>query len=229
MISEEQLRLTAQQAGRVLADSLPEPEDCHHTFSPEFERKMKRLIRKHKYQGFYRGLKRVACIILVFFLCGGTFLAVNAEARGKLFGWVSQQVEAAQLYFFAGHSNESAANIHYTLPVVPEGYEMWDSTEEDNGWTTLYANEEEELLDFGYRREQPEGMSVSLYFMTGDMRKTTLTVCDMPAEYYQDDTGEIADLIVWVDPETDTLFYISGYLDKEQLVELAESVVPEEK
>ena len=42
-------------------------------------------------------------------------------------------------------------------------------------------------------------------------------------------TGEISNLIVWVDSETNTLFYISGYLDKDQLVELAESVVPVEK
>ncbi len=92
----------------------------------------------------------------------------------------------------------------------------------------LYCKEDL-FLEFGYRQEPPENMNVDLYFTTDGMSKTLLSVHDMPAEYYQDDTGEISNLIVWVDSETNTLFYISGYLDKDQLVELAESVVPEEK
>ena len=228
MISEEQLRLAAQRAGKALVDSLPDPEDCHHEFSPEFERKMQRLIRKSRHLGFYKGLKRAACFFLALLLSGGAFLTVNAEAREIVFGWVSQRFEDAQHYFFAGHSADGAVNIHYTLPAVPEGYEEWESYEEDNGWITLYIKEDE-FLDFGYYTEPPEEMAMSLYFTTDDMEKTSLSVHDMPGEYYQDDTGESSNLIVWVDSETNTLFYISGYLDKDQLVKLAESVVPEEK
>lgn len=228
MISEEQLRLAAQRAGKALAESLPEPEDCHHEFSPEFERKMRKLIRKSRHPGFYKGLKRAACFLLVLLLSGGAFLTVNAEAREIVFGWVSERVEDAQRYFFAGHSAEGAVNIRYTLPAVPEGYEEWESYEEDNGWITMYIKENK-FLDFGYYTEPPEEMAMSLYFTTDGMRKTALSVHDMPAEYYQDDTGEISNLIVWVDSETNTLFYISGYLDKDQLLELAESVVPEEE
>ena len=228
MISEEQLRLAAQRAGKALAESLPEPEDCHHEFSPEFERKMRKLIRKSRHPGFYKGLKRAACFLLVLLLSGGAFLTVNAEAREIVFGWVSERVEDAQRYFFAGHSAEGAVNIRYTLPAVPEGYEEWESYDEGNGWSVLYCKEDL-FLEFGYRQEPPESMNVDLYFTTDGMSKTLLSVHDMPAEYYQDDTGEISNLIVWVDSETNTLFYISGYLDKDQLVELAESVVPEEK
>lgn len=42
MISEERLRLAAQEAGRAIAASLPEPEDCQAEFSPSFERKIGR-------------------------------------------------------------------------------------------------------------------------------------------------------------------------------------------
>lgn len=34
MISEEALRRAAQEAGQTLADSLPAPEECQHTFPP---------------------------------------------------------------------------------------------------------------------------------------------------------------------------------------------------
>ena len=39
MISEERLRTAARAVSQAMIDSLPEPEDCHHDFSPEFERK----------------------------------------------------------------------------------------------------------------------------------------------------------------------------------------------
>lgn len=229
MISDERLRLAAQKADKALADSLPSPEDCPHTFSPEFERKIQRLIRKSKHFGFYKSLKQAACFFLALLLSGTVFLTVNAEAREVIFGWVSQRFEDSQHYFFSGHSEETSFNIQYSLPNVPEGYEIWESYEENNGWTTLYINENDDFLDFGYRREPTDGLTADLFFTVDGMSKNILCVNDMPAEYYQDDTGKSSNLIVWFDSETNTLFYISGYLDKEQMIRLAESVIPDEK
>ncbi len=45
MISDKRLREAARQAEKNLLAVLPEPEDCEATFSPEFKRKMKKLIR----------------------------------------------------------------------------------------------------------------------------------------------------------------------------------------
>ena len=41
MISDERLREAARQAEKDLLASLPKPEDCEATFSPEFKQKMK--------------------------------------------------------------------------------------------------------------------------------------------------------------------------------------------
>lgn len=46
MISGERLRKAARQAEKDLLAGLPEPEDCKATFSPEFKRKMKKLVRR---------------------------------------------------------------------------------------------------------------------------------------------------------------------------------------
>ena len=56
---EEGLSLLAAQL-RALADSLPDPADCAHTFSPKFQRRMARLIRRHRHKSLYRGLRRAA-------------------------------------------------------------------------------------------------------------------------------------------------------------------------
>lgn len=45
MISDERLREAARQAEKNLLASLPEPEGCEAIFSPEFKRKMKKLVR----------------------------------------------------------------------------------------------------------------------------------------------------------------------------------------
>ena len=46
MISDERLREAVRRAEKNLLASLPESEDCEATFSPEFKRKMKKLIRR---------------------------------------------------------------------------------------------------------------------------------------------------------------------------------------
>lgn len=229
VISDERLRTAAQIAGKALADSLLEPEDCQHTFSPAFERKMNRLIARTKHQGAYTALKRVACFFLVLLLSGTVWLGVDAQAREIVFGWVSQKVEDARHYFFEGASPDGIAESDYRLAEVPAGYAEVGSFEEENGWSVVYADEEGRYMDFGYRWEAKEGLETALFFTVDDIEKKSLFIRDMPAEYYQDDTGEAANLMVWFDAETETLLYISAYLDEETLVELAENVIREEK
>lgn len=40
MISEDRLRQAVRDAGALLDQSLPDPDQCHHTFSPAFLNRM---------------------------------------------------------------------------------------------------------------------------------------------------------------------------------------------
>ena len=62
MISEERLRQAAGAAVLALADSLPEPEECQHEFSPGFEQKMRKVLRRGNHPTVYRRLRRAACL-----------------------------------------------------------------------------------------------------------------------------------------------------------------------
>ena len=44
MLSEELLKQAAEELAFALNDSLPNPEQCQHQFSEEFERKMQLLL-----------------------------------------------------------------------------------------------------------------------------------------------------------------------------------------
>ena len=79
MITEEMLRIAAAEADQAIRDSLPHPADCDHQFSPRFERKMKRVIRRGRHPVAYKFLHRAACLLVVVTLVGASWLTVDAE------------------------------------------------------------------------------------------------------------------------------------------------------
>lgn len=49
--TEEQLTQAAKQASEIWMESLPDPAERTHVFSPRFERKMRRLRRRLDWNG----------------------------------------------------------------------------------------------------------------------------------------------------------------------------------
>ena len=71
-----------QEYGSLLAE-LPE-----HDFSPEFERKMRRLARRADHPVRYRAVKAAACLLLAALVGGGSLLVLVPEARAAFVGWM---------------------------------------------------------------------------------------------------------------------------------------------
>lgn len=120
MISEDRLRQAVRDAGALLDQSLPDPDQCHHTFSPAFLNRMEALLRRRKRAPVYRVLKGVACFFLAFLLGGTIFLSTNAQAREAFFGWLSEQIGGTVDYRF--HNDVSEATHRYRLSEIPSGY-----------------------------------------------------------------------------------------------------------
>ena len=225
MISEERLRLAAQEAGRAIAASLPEPEDCQAEFSPSFERKMKKLIWRADHRGLCLGLKRAACFFLALLLSGGVFLTVNAEARELVFGWISQRAEDAQRYFHQGEPTDSADIVRYHLD-VPEGYWL-DSVMDDEAFAEeFYVNKEGLYIDFAYYYVTENSVS-ELYIMDAEAEKKRVSVNGMPADLYVSYEEDANNTIVWTDTETGARITVTAFVDEDALLDLAERVVPE--
>ena len=110
------------------------------------------------------------------------------------------------------------------MPEIPEGYSEQDVLNSVNGQRFLYVNDDGEILDFGYLTKQTKTTSSDIFFQTEGMEKKQVTVHGLPADFYLDTSGKIANIVVWVDREADVLCYLSGYLWEEDLIELAESV-----
>ena len=225
MISEERLRQAAGAAALALTDCLPAPEECQHEFSPGFDRRMRKVLRRGNHPTVYRGLRRVASFLLVLLLSGSIWLAVDTEAREAVFGWISERVEGAYHYFFHGDGTSQKQVVVYALSKIPEGYRKEDVFEADNYTETTYVETGTgRRLSLGWLHLSTETATPELFFLTGDMEQEQAQVNGRAAEFYRDDTGNMANAIVWRDEERDTLLYISGYFDKKFLIGLAQNV-----
>ena len=111
MISDERLCKAAQQAEKAFLASLPEPKDCKATFSPAFERKMKKLVKRTDHPIMYWIQKSVACLILILLLGGGSVLALSTEARAAFVGWVREIYESWFVYQYLGDEKKPSEDV----------------------------------------------------------------------------------------------------------------------
>lgn len=226
MISEDALRRAAREADRALVDSLPDPADCAHTFSPKFQRRMARLIRRHRHKGLYRGLRRAACVLLAVLLGGTIFLSVNEEAQAAFYGWLREHVTGGQMYTYQGEPVEESGVVRYQL-TMPEGYQLEDAIEGNGFFEYRYVNEEGALLQFSYVYELEEGMRAS-FVDESKMKLQQATVRGNAADLYISIQEGGNNSLIWTERSTGVLMDLTGPLDKETLLALAETVAPVE-
>ena len=224
MISEDALRRAAREADRALVDSLPDPADCAHTFSPGFQRRMTRLERRHRNKRLYRGLRRAACVLLAVLLGGTVFLSTNAQAREAFFGWVREQVEGAQRYFYQGRVTQEGEIVHYQMD-IPEGYWLADSLEGDGLFHYLYVNDEGNYLNFIYQYEIEDSLSETL-IGDANAEKKQVIVQGNPADLYLSGVENGNNTLIWTDRDTGALIDLTACLDEKDLIALAETVIP---
>ena len=88
MIPDEMLKKAAERSNEIytaaLEVSAPETE---HTFSPEFEKKLRKLRRRVDHRILYRTLRWAACILLAVLLAGGALFVGDEGARASFVSW----------------------------------------------------------------------------------------------------------------------------------------------
>lgn len=221
MISEERLRQAAIVAGKAYTDSIPAPESFHHSFSPAFERKMRRVLRRGNHPVAYRVLQRVAGLVLTIIVSGSIWLSVNAEAREVFFRWVSEWTEGAYHYFIPGSESSEASSVKYSPPEIPDGYFLLDSLQpEDGSGRYEYANEEGRVFRFTYDLSG----DIEFYLLTNTGERHPIEVNGKSAWFYPAESDNNSNALIWVDEETGALLSVSGFFDEESLIQWAEGV-----
>ena len=213
---------TARLEYGVLLEEAPE-----RTFSPAFERRMKKLLRRGRHPVWYKSLHAAACVLLALLLSGCAVLAVSPEAREVFAGWVREIHDNYFLYKFFGNEEREAVSkeeVLYQPTYVPAGYRIEHRF-------VLSAG----IVSVSYIDDQTGNIAVFTYF--SDMSSPVLQIAGeneiiyqkvqvngLPADLYLDSEEGEANAIVWVDERNGAAFRIGGIISGEELVCMAESV-----
>lgn len=222
MISEDMLHSAACRASEIYVSHLEagyDPEHPHE-FTPEFEKKIRRLERKANHPFFYQTLRRVASIVLAILIAGGTWFTVDAEAKTAFIGWVKEIYESYFVYHFDGGAEDNADQADYRPTYLPEGYEEFYADKTSGTTTVAYANEEGYIIQLCYARNSSEA---DWFIQSDKIESRDTLVHGNRAEFLLSRDPAVSNAILWTN-EDNTSFYLAAFLGEEDLIKVAESI-----
>ena len=222
MISDQRMKAAADGLFQAMLDSLPDEDRCATEFSSRFERKMKHLIHRVEHSTRYRVLQKVASIALVILIGFATVLAVSPSARAAFFGWVMEQYESFTKYYFEGMVQEESATYSYELSELPEGFVEFTRDEIPGKTTVYYANyNTNQIMFFVYSHRKDDG---DFFIKSNDYSSNSVLVNTTTGIFYESNDSNQANALVWSDPNTNTWFCLSAFLDESNIIHMAEKI-----
>lgn len=220
-MNEEELSRAAARAAELLNEALPRPEDCNHTFSPRFRRKMRHLLFRQNHPVLMRGLQSAAVLFLTITVLFGSLLTVSTDAREFVFGWVRGQFGSGFIYTFDGDAAPSEIP-QYCLGWIPDGYTQDFTSELEGGKILIYGNAEGTQMLFAYSSAST-GTVFALH-QTDDCIQEDVSINGMTGTIYISPRENEPSAIVWIDPERNIVFDIGAVVDPQALIKMAENV-----
>ena len=197
---------------QLFTDAMSELNDKYVMEAVSYQRKSK--------PHFNTWLSKVACVFLAILLTGSAVLTFSVEARAAFFGWVREQVETYYMYFFEGNAAVTEP-AKYELGWMPENCIFVTSYETAGGEVYIYTDERDTLIQFTYTSE-PDNEDV--YVDYAEYTEKQVTINGNTGSFFIAPSEDNTDGIVWTDPNTNTLFFISGHFDQETFIKIAENV-----
>ena len=153
-------------------------------------------------------------------------MALSPAARAAVIGWLFSQEGTIFSYTSMGEESESDVYYRYDLPEIPEGYFLWQEIVDEDQCIILYGEEETGLLL--KVTGSPNDGTGAMFLLTTTDEKSTVQIGDITADFYLSDSEDISSGLAWVDPDTDYLICLDGFFSKEELIDMAESLVKTE-
>lgn len=221
MFSEEELRHAAMEANKVIMSTLPEPEECTHEFSPKFERKFRKLVRKTDHPVQYR-LRQTAWAALIMLVLFGAFQSLGEDVQAKITGWVYERYENFVHFFYTGSTGSAPVeDADYRPTWIPEGFVEDEVKEAETGKMIFYRAGENQWIRFRYSWDITDE---DMFIRNKDMRSKDVKVNDMDAKIYRSVLNDREPFIVWTVPEKSAVFFVSGNLTEKEFIKMAEIV-----
>ena len=226
MISNFLLRQATEEYHEESMSAIPTENEIDHVFSDRFEENMKSVIKKNNHPQLKRVLRMAASFALVILVAGGSVMALSPTARAAVIGWLFGQDGTTFSYTSMGEESESDVYYKYELPQIPEGYYLWQEIVDESQSILLYAEEETgHLLKV---TASPNDGTSAMFLLTTTDEKSTVQIGDVTADFYLSESEDVSSGLAWVDPENEYLICFDGFFSKEELIELAASLVKTE-
>ena len=225
MITDEQLKAAALELDSALMENLPEPGE--QEFSPRFERKMKRLLRKGRPSAWVNHCLRAAAVLLTVLLVGGIVLISSPETLAEFRGlFYEVEQEHRYRYVLEGWVEEEDM-CAYRMGWIPEGYELRHSEIRYTHGMQTYANAEKHVLNFNYVIQTGKGgVLIHRTFSAVDYELKDTIVNGQGANLFviTQKSGAVTYTVIWMNAERSVLFEVSGARSEAEAVRIAESI-----
>ena len=165
-----------------------------------------------------------AMVALTAALTLGVLMAASPSIRAAVIHWAVEWYDTQIVYRFSGKPDPFAPLPRYEVTALPEGYEPYkDEIITPDSYDIGYVNADGELFWFGYQRMEQGGV-LAIQEETEGMVVYDVTVNGLKGRVYCSPDAEQHNIIVWIDEENNLEFDISGFLGKDELLRIAESV-----
>ena len=163
--------------------------------------------------------KRVAIFILVFFLSFSAVLAVNAEAREKVFDWIIENFPKFIIFISEDidENKELVELTSFTINYIPEGFELED------------INEDRKILIYNYFGENNQEFYIKLldssdkgklYYDTEGVEVEEITFKESKGYTWQTDE---MNYLIW--HQNGVEFHIVGNLNKDEILKVGKNIL----
>lgn len=221
-MNEEELSRAAARAAELLNEALPRLEDCNHTFSPRFRRKMRHLLFRQNHPVLMRGLQSAAVLFLTITVLFGSLLTVSTDAREFVSGWVKTRIETIYHFYYEGDAAQ-ADSTEYVLGWIPDGYTLVETVDFPGQRIYNYADADKKwYLSFTYSVDSSDA---DIFLLNADCTQKEVTVNGIPATLYIPLNDDNSPDIIWEDREKGVLFILTAHVSEDVLIKMAENIV----
>lgn len=221
-MNEEELSRAAARAAELLNEALPRPEDCNHTFSPRFRRKMRHLLFRQQHPVLMRGLQSAAVLFLTITVLFGSLLTVSTDAREFVSGWVKTRIETIYHFYYEGDAAQTNST-EYVLGWIPDGYTLVETVDFPGERIYSYVDADKKWnLIFSYSVNPSEA---DLFVLNADCEQKEVTVNGLPATLYIPPSDDRSPDLIWENREKGVLFFITAHVSEKDLIKIGENIV----
>ena len=219
---KKMLKESARLANEEWLNSLPkEPEK--HNFSERFEWRIRKIPEQQftPTPPWLQQVSRYAASILLIGICSsGLLFATNVIARNSIVEWFEENILHIEY-----QGNNYLSGLLFEPTWIPYGYFFQESIELENMTFLNYYNEKGEILTLSYFK----GTTSTDLQINPDSVFQRVSIQNNPGYVQIFGINATQNQITWIDEKNNIIFTISGPLNENELIRMAQSVTQQNR